>query len=148
MRLWAHETCRVFMDRLINRTDQGWFREQLVKSIYLFFKYEYREADLFDGKPSLIFGDFMKRGIELSDRVYDEITDYDLLKKVIGDYMSDETKMNLVLFKDALEHVSRMARVLRLERGHFMLVGVGGSGKKSLTALASVLAGCQVDTLK
>jgi dynein heavy chain len=142
VRLWAHETCRVFMDRLINHIDQGWFKEQLVKVIYLFFKFDYKQADLFDGKPSLIFADFMKKGVELKDRVYDEVSDYTLLIKVIGDYMLEETKMNLVLFKDAVEHLSRIARALRLERGHFMLVGVGGSGKKSLTTLAAALAGC------
>lgn len=60
----------------------------------------------------------------------------------------DETKMNLVLFRDAVEHLSRVARALRLERGHFMLVGVGGSGKKSITTLASALAGCIIDTVE
>lgn len=55
----------------------------------------------------------MKRGVELSDRIYDEVKDYQLLTKVINDYMSEETKLNLVLFKDAIEHLSRIARVLR-----------------------------------
>ena len=84
----------------------------------------------------------MRRGVDLKDRIYDEVKDYNQLIKIIGDYMAEETKLNLVLFKDAVEHLSRVARVLNLERGHYMLVGVGGSGKKSITTLACALAGC------
>jgi dynein heavy chain len=51
--------------------------------------------------------------------------------------------LNLVLFKDALEHLSRIARVLTTQRGSILLVGLGGSGKKSLSTLATALSGCE-----
>ncbi|CAK92427.1 unnamed protein product (macronuclear) [Paramecium tetraurelia] len=147
VRLWAHETCRVLMDRLINSQDQDWFKENLVKNIFLFFKIEYKVNELFDSQPPLIFADFQKRA-ELSDRIYEEVRDYNQLIKVINEYMMEYTKMNLVLFKDAIEHLTRISRVLRQQRGHYMLVGVGGSGKKSLTQLGAVLAGCKIDTIE
>ena len=52
--------------------------------------------------------------------------------------------MNLVLFDDALEHLTRIHRVIRMDQGHALLVGVGGSGKQSLCKLASYTAGCEV----
>ena len=81
--------------------------------MYLFFKLEYKVEDLFESRPPLLFADFLKRGVELNDRIYNEVEDYNLLVKVITDYMNEETKLNLVLFKDAVEHLSRMARVIR-----------------------------------
>lgn len=52
-------------------------------------------------------------------------------------------EMHLVLFQDAIEHIVRTARVLRAERGHCLMVGPGGSGRRSVATLAGHINECK-----
>ncbi len=50
-----------------------------------------------------------------------------------------DSKLNLVLFSTAIEHLVRIVRVLSTPNGHTLLVGVGGSGKRSLARLSTYI---------
>ena len=100
--------------------------------------------ELFESEQKLVFGDYAKMGVPRDDRRYEEIADTGKLPQLFADYLDEynpeNKEMRLVFFWDAIDHVSRLARVLRQPRGNAMLVGVGGSGKQSLTRFASFMA--------
>uniref|UniRef100_A0A7M4FA16 Dynein axonemal heavy chain 6 n=1 Tax=Crocodylus porosus TaxID=8502 RepID=A0A7M4FA16_CROPO len=143
-RLFSHECQRIFHDRLINSEDKQYFHSILSEMASKHFGIPV-DPDYFLNKP-IIFGDFLKFGADKADRLYEDLTNMEKIVTVLQDYLDDynitnakETK--LVFFQDAIEHVSRIARMIRQERGNALLVGVGGTGKQSLTRLASHICG-------
>ncbi|XP_071059360.1 dynein axonemal heavy chain 1-like [Pseudochaenichthys georgianus] len=136
LRLWYHESCRIFRDRLVCAEDVDWFN-RLLKDCIQDFDCNFEEA--VPCQP-VLYGDFMIPGAD--PKVYTLIEDMEQLAKVMEKYMEDynqfsTTKMKLVLFMDAIEHVCRISRILRQPLGNALLLGVGGSGRQSLTKLAS-----------
>ncbi|XP_018593809.2 dynein heavy chain 6, axonemal [Scleropages formosus] len=143
-RLFCHECQRVFHDRLINNEDKMYFNTMLSEMASKYFGFNL-EPSYFVDKP-IIFGDFIKIGANKADRIYEDLTDMDKIRSVLQDYLDDYNMTNaketkLVFFQDAIEHISRIARMIRQERGNALLVGVGGTGKQSLTRLAAHMCG-------
>ena len=64
--------------------------------------------------------------------------------QILEEHNEKNAKINMVLFNDALEHLTRVHRALRMHRGHVLVVGIGGSGKQSVIRLAAFAADCEI----
>jgi len=149
-RLWIHETCRVFYDRLINRDDQVWFEKKIVELVSRHFRENVDAESLFQDK-SVLFCDFLRPGAE--KKLYEEAVDNKKLSKLLNDGLDEynseyPTAMNLVFFQDAIQHVCRLSRIFKQPRGNAMLVGVGGSGKQSTARIVAFIAGFECVTIE
>uniref|UniRef100_A0A2C9JD05 AAA+ ATPase domain-containing protein n=1 Tax=Biomphalaria glabrata TaxID=6526 RepID=A0A2C9JD05_BIOGL len=156
-RLWVHEVFRVFYDRLTDDADRKWLYNLVSTQINTTFKMKMdvifshllNPEDRGKVKEStlnnLMFGDYMELDLPPELRLYKEVSSIedfnDVVTLCLDDYnQTNKTPMNLVIFRYVLEHLSRICRILRQPGGNGLLVGVGGSGRQSLTRLSTYMA--------
>uniref|UniRef100_A0A2K5HID3 Dynein axonemal heavy chain 3 n=1 Tax=Colobus angolensis palliatus TaxID=336983 RepID=A0A2K5HID3_COLAP len=151
IRLWIHEVYRVFYDRLIDKEDRQVFFNMVKETTSNCFKQSIEKVLIHlsptgkivdDNIRSLFFGDYFKP--ESDKKIYDEITDLKQLTVVMEHYLEEfnnisKAPMSLVMFRFAIEHISRICRVLKQDKGHLLLVGIGGSGRQSATKLSTFM---------
>ena len=106
---------------MTNAKDMEWFQTLLNNRLESAFNTTWSEA-MGDG-DRLFFGDYMS---SQDPRPYAHVEDHDKLIDAMVEQLSDyneeaKSPMNLVLFLDAIEHVSRIARVLRQPLGKLPL---------------------------
>jgi len=140
LRLWIHECRRGFQDRLINDEDRLWLDNLLGETMHKQFGVDMKT--ILPPHP-LLFGEYVD-GMGGEQRAYDEVKDVShavsIMNEVLNEYNDENSPMKLVLFQDAVEHISRISRILRQPGGNALLLGVGGSGRQSLTKLATFMS--------
>ncbi|CAH8511548.1 unnamed protein product [Schistosoma rodhaini] len=145
LRLWIHEGLRVFYDRLVDEKDRATFLDLVGESLASYFDQTYH--GLCPSKQSPIFVDFMN-----SDNSYEDVTDLDRLRKFMAQTLKEYNEspgmvhVDLVMFRDAIEHTCKVVRVINQPRGNMLLIGIGGSGRQSLSRLAAYI--CEYKTFQ
>ena len=143
VRLWIHESERIYGDRLVSPEHLLTFKAQIADLVKKNFS-KFNLNRFFSGATpeAIIFCDFTQ-GIN-NDRFYDQMPN-DKLESHVGEalkeYNDNNAVMDLVLFDDAIKHICKITRIIRQPSGHALLVGVGGSGKQSLSRLAAFICG-------
>lgn len=154
IKIWVHETMRVFYDRLVDETDRSWFFTKLTENVKEFFKD--KMENVFEDYLSengtvtleslnyLLFGCYLDLDSEPGDRKYEEIPNLNTFRDIANSNLQEynsthKTKMDIVLFTYALQHLNKICRVMSMPAGSCLLVGMGGSGRQSLTRLAAII---------
>ena len=159
VRLWVHEIFRVFGDRLIDDKDQLWllnYVKDITKRIFgMNFDTIFNHLDIdkngkvetIDEIRFLLFGYILNPGH--GTKKYSEMKDFSQIQKncetALEQYnFSSNKPMDLVMFSFAIEHLCRISRILNQAGGHALLIGVGGSGRQSVTRLAASMADIKI----
>lgn len=154
IKLWVHEVWRVFSDRLNSKEDREKLLNDHLKAVSmkvfgenfdsLMSAYDINSDNKIDTLAEmreLIFTDVMHSGT-MKYRPYQLVTSKEKLYAICNAQLAEYDKMsekplNIVLFGFAIEHLLVISRILKLPGGNALLVGVGGSGRQSLTKLAA-----------
>ncbi|XP_076801600.1 dynein axonemal heavy chain 8-like [Clavelina lepadiformis] len=154
MLLWKHECSRVIADRFVSKQDCDWFDKAMKQAV----AQEIGEAESKYVVDDPYFVNFLRdapeaTGEEEDDAAFEAPNIYEAIESMdqlrgrleMQQGMYNEavrgSAMDLVFFTDAMIHLVKISRILNTARGNALLVGVGGSGKQSLTKLASFIAG-------
>ena len=124
MRLFINEGERIFGDRLVFPDEHEWTSTKFDECAA-----EHMGASGQDLEKPIIFSTYLSGVYSEVDR--EELRAY--IHERLRVFNEEELNVELVIFDEALEHISRIDRVLRQPLGHLLLVGASGAGKTVLS---------------
>ncbi|XP_056424627.1 dynein axonemal heavy chain 8 isoform X2 [Hyla sarda] len=154
--LFKHECQRVIADRFVCCEDHDWFDKSLAQVIaenvdvqfVSEVQNDFHFVDFLREEPEPV-GEELEELVLKSPKLYQMVLSFDVLSEQLKQYqtqLNDDqgSSMDLVFFKDAIIHLIKISRIIHTNCGNALLVGVDGSGKRSLSHLASFIAGYKV----
>lgn len=148
IRVWRHECLRVFTDKLNNEKDYNTVAGK-IKSLI-----EVNAADCLTNamQDPILYGDFKTYLNDMPIKLYEDLENFDNLRLILTEILEDYDRVNdkctLVLFNDAMAHLCRIYRIIRLPQGHCLITGQENVGKTSLTKIATFIAGYEYFTIE
>ncbi|KAL8274807.1 hypothetical protein Esti_001282 [Eimeria stiedai] len=159
LRCWLHEVRRVMEDRICSQPDLDILAGAIVDALRdttgltpadldlpgngpLLFAF--READAGEAARTLPIAIATEDDI-VGSRLYQE-TDVSVAQCLCADglaqysLMHPKSPLSLVLFPQVIEHALRCMNTLLQPQGHMLLLGIGGSGRRSVARLGAFLA--------
>eukprot|EP00792_Barthelona_sp_PAP020_P009043 TRINITY_DN3265_c0_g6_i1.p1 TRINITY_DN3265_c0_g6~~TRINITY_DN3265_c0_g6_i1.p1 ORF type:complete len:3839 (+),score=1299.73 TRINITY_DN3265_c0_g6_i1:669-11519(+) len=161
VKLFYHELSRVYGDRLVDEDDQKKFTQCVEKNLEEFFPKKIcdelaividEQHPILSEKDPTWYSHFTGDSVDslnYQDLVKNDPENYlNKVKNSLNEYLEGYKdlypKMNLIFFNDAISHILRISRVLQTPGGHLLLVGIGGSGKQSLSRLAGFINNMEI----
>ena len=146
---WAFEGSRQLRDRLVNTRDAQRFDAIISSALRNHFDHNMEDANAFTF--SALLGGLSERAGASPEKalMLRRAPRADFEKIVAGGLKQYEREMkdlNLVLFPEALEAVTRMDRVLSKPGGNLLLVGASGVGRRSALSLLCHMHGLELFT--
>ncbi|KAJ8246378.1 hypothetical protein GJAV_G00267070 [Gymnothorax javanicus] len=143
VKIYIHESNRVYRDKMVDEKDFGAFDKMQSDTVKKF--YEDIDETL---EATAAMNMYFHFAAGMGEPKYMPVQSWEGLNKILlealDNYNEVNAAMNLVLFEDAMAHICRINRILESPRGNALLVGVGGSGKQSLTRLAAFISSLEV----
>ncbi|KAG8512009.1 Dynein heavy chain 8, axonemal, partial [Galemys pyrenaicus] len=139
--LFKHECNRVIADRFITAEDEQWFNVYLIRALEENISPDLTSTIL----PEPYFVDFLRDMPEPTGDEPEEAV-FEVPKVPSFEYLSEKLQFYQRQFNEIIRGTSLdlISRIIRTSCGNALLVGVGGSGKQSLSRLASFIAGYQI----
>jgi len=147
-KLWLHENVRVYCDRLVTNEDRKQFEDVLSTTLKKKIGMDISASEVFE--TPLIFSDYLRGFVGDGERHYEELVSYTKARTILEEYFTEfqfarrSHNEQILFFDSAIQHISRISRVLRQPRGHCLVVGVAGTGKRTLARFASFISECEI----
>ncbi|GAB1603232.1 cytoplasmic dynein 2 heavy chain 1-like isoform X1, partial [Argonauta hians] len=144
LEIWAYEACRLFRDRIVGAESRSKFDQMLMAIIQADWS-----ADILDKLQSFYHVTWGSRSTsrgsnsnKVNGKPLGRLSSEDLktvIEKALRAFSYENKMDDMLIFKEVVDHISRIDRVLTMAGGSLLLAGNSGVGRRSAVRLVAFM---------